>query len=113
MSLRHVPQSPNGGDKTVTPDRSKSRLFVFARAATTTGASRSDVEIDAKAVARELRVRERPRTRTRVFGDRGVLEDRVSWRRNLPKRLEPGDVRRDIAIRRRVAARLPSGWERS
>jgi hypothetical protein len=86
---------------------------IFAGAATGTDVSRADVEIDAKADARELRVLRAPRTRTGLFGNRGLLEERVSRRRNLPKRLRPGGVYSDVGIRRRVAARLSIGRGRS
>jgi len=82
------------------------RPQLFAGAGTTTGASRADVEIDARAGARELRARSRPRSRSAPIGGPSVLTDQVSQRRNLPKRLEPGGVARDVAVRRRVAARL-------
>jgi hypothetical protein len=91
----------------VTEDGNEPHAVIFAGAATGTDVSKADGEIDAKAVARELRVLRTPRTRTGLFGNRGLLEERVSRRRHLPKRLTPGGVHSDIAIRRRVAARLP------
>lgn len=81
------------------------RAFIAAGASSTTSAPAGDVEIDAHVSASELRVPERPQARTAVSGE-GAAEREVSSRRNLPSRLEPGEVYRDIAIRRRVAGHL-------
>ena len=83
-----------------------------AGATVTTGASRAGVEIDARAAARELRVLRRPQTRSRAFGGPGVRRDEMSWRRNIPRPVTPGAYR-DVAVRRRVAARLRGGSPRS
>lgn len=89
--------------------RTAGPAHVVAGAGARTGASAADVELDARVAARELRADTRPRTRSRVFGP-DARQDEVSTRRNLPERLVPGRVERDIAVRRRVAARLRSRW---
>jgi len=94
-------------------DGRRPQAIATAGAASAIGAARADVEIDVRARARELRVGRAPRTWMRVAGSPGVLEDRVGWRRNLPKRLRAGEVRRDVAVRRRVAGRLADDRERS
>jgi autonomous glycyl radical cofactor GrcA len=48
-------------------------------------------------------VRERPHTRTRVTGGADVRKDELVRRENLPDRLEPGRVYRDVRVRRRIS----------
>ena len=69
----------------------------------------SDVEVVASVTADEVQAKERPRTSLGITGD-GAHRSDVSHRENLPQRLEPETVYRDVRLHRRVAGRLP-GWE--
>jgi hypothetical protein len=66
----------------------------------------ADVEIDVSASASELRPLEHSRTGSTVSGSEGVRRNDAVWRRNVPSRLEPGAVYRDVRIRRRVTGHL-------
>jgi hypothetical protein len=90
--------------------RARGLVAVRVGAGQVTAATVADVELDVRASATAVRARSRARTRTRAVGASGDVERR-SWRRNLPSRLEPGRVARDVAVRRRVAARLADPGE--
>jgi hypothetical protein len=79
---------------------------VFANAGADFGSpeAAADVEIDASVSADELRPLERPRTTSRVYGD--VRREDMVQRSNVPGRLEPGSVYRNVRVRRRIAGRL-------
>ena len=86
----------------------KGLVQVFAGAASDEGSAEppADVEIEAAASAAELRVRERSHTRTRVRGGGDVRKDELARRENLPDRLEPGRVYRDVRVRRRISGHV-------
>jgi hypothetical protein len=79
-----------------------------ARAASATSPSepRPDVEIEASASAGEVRAFERPRIELSVKGGADARQDDSGQRENLPRRLEPGRMYRDVRVYRRLAGRL-------
>ena len=68
----------------------------------------ADVQVVASVEAEELQAKERPRTRLSVIG-KAVHRHDEPRRENLPPRIEPGTVYRDVRVYRRVEARLPEG----
>lgn len=85
----------------------QAEVFAGAAAETDETEPAADVEIDASASAAELRPLERPRSASHVTGGDDVRAEDETRRRNLPDRLEPGAVYRDVLVRRRIAGRLP------
>ncbi|HEX5725954.1 MAG TPA: hypothetical protein VFX98_10850 [Longimicrobiaceae bacterium] len=71
----------------------------------TTG-RRPDVRILGSVSARELRFESEPRARLRLTGCVAGDSVRVLERRNLPERVQPGVVYRDVFIRVEIAAFL-------
>ena len=69
----------------------------------------ADVEVMASASARELCASKRPRTSLEVDGD--LEREDASRRANLPPRLEPGTVYREVAVHRRLDGRLQTPRE--
>lgn len=69
-----------------------------------------DIEVVASVTADEVQAKERPRTSLGVTGD-GAHRSDASRRENLPDRLEPETVYRDVRLHLRVEGRLP-GWGR-
>jgi hypothetical protein len=83
-------------------------LFPEAAGDTRPSDGLADVEVVASVEADELQAKERPQTRLSVIGE-GARRSDESRRENLPVRVEPGMVYRDVRVYRRVDGRLPEG----
>ena len=85
--------------------RARPRLSADAATDTSVGDA-PDVEIQASACAEELRALEPGRTESEVTGDSDLRKEDFGRRENMPPRLEPGVVYKEIRIHRRIAGRL-------
>jgi|tagenome__1003787_1003787.scaffolds.fasta_scaffold18727862_2 hypothetical protein len=65
-----------------------------------------DVEIAASFSADEIRHLQRPRVRSRIEVDGKVERLDETARENLPEKVEPGRVYKDVRLRRNFGARL-------
>jgi hypothetical protein len=87
--------------------RGHPEVFAGAAAETAKDTSRErDVEIAASFSAAEVRHLERPRIRSRIEVDGKAERLDESARENLPERVEPGRVYKDVRVRRNFGARL-------
>jgi hypothetical protein len=89
--------------------RGHPEIFAGAAAEPATDTGRRDVEIAASFSAAEVRHLERPRVRSRIEADGRIERLDESVRENLPSRLEPGEVYKNVRVRRNVGARLTGG----
>jgi len=90
--------------------RGQPEVFAGAAAESAKDTSRErDVEIVSSFSADSVRHLERPRIRSRieVTGKAERLDETA--RENLPDQVEPGDVYRDVRVRRNFGARLTAG----
>ena len=90
--------------------RAHPEVFAGAAAESAKDTTRErDVEIASSLSADSVRHFDRPRVRSRieVRGEAERLDETV--RENLPKRVEPGRVYRDVRLRRTFGARLVAG----
>ena len=71
-----------------------------------TGNRPFDVEIGASATARRVRFEDAPETRTEFVRGRGDEAESETTRENLPERIEPGAVYRDVRVAWRGGVRI-------
>jgi hypothetical protein len=73
------------------------------------GPENADISFTAEVGARELRFHEAPETRVEFSGSPGHESASGSDRRNLPQRVRPAVMYRDVQVDYRLAAKL--SWE--
>jgi hypothetical protein len=89
--------------------RGHPEIFAGAAAESATDTGERDVEIAASFSAAEVRHLERPRSRSRIEADGQIERLDESVRENLPSRVEPGEVYKNVRVRRNLGARLTAG----